>query len=215
MTPERYKKLKRMLSYRQPDLTVLMENVHKAHNLAAIARTCDAVGIPGIHAITTLEKLTLRSGAASGSGRWVPVKIHENIEEAYGYLRREGYRLLTAHFSKAAVDFRAIDYTQPTAVVVGQELDGISAEAVEQADDSIIIPMYGMVQSLNVSVATAIVLYEAQRQRFEAGLYTKPRYEPGTIDRLIFEMGYPRLAAEYRSKGLPYPRLDENGRIKG
>ena len=215
MTSSRYKKILQMLKQRQPGLTVVMENVHKAHNLAAIARTCDAVGIPEIHAITQFEELNLTEDAASGSGGWVNVNIHPNIEAAYLILKQNGFQLLTAHFNTQAKDFREIDFTKPTAVIVGQELEGLSEEAISGADGSITIPMYGMVQSLNVSVATAIILYEAQRQRAIAGMYENILLNEDNKQKYIFEKGYPRLAAKYREMGEAYPKLDDEGKIVG
>lgn len=213
MTPERYHKIYNMLQTRQPTLTVVMEDVHKPHNLAAIARTCDAVGIPEIHAITPYDKLQLTVDAASGSGNWVDVKVYDNIETVYSSLKERGFQILATHFEERAKEFRAIDYTQPTAIVMGQELEGISTKAVDLADGSIIIPMYGMVQSLNVSVAASTILYEAQRQRSNAGMYATPNFEKAYIDRYIFEKGYPRLAALLQSEGKPYPALDAEGQI--
>ncbi|KAA3615601.1 MAG: tRNA (guanosine(18)-2'-O)-methyltransferase TrmH [Calditrichaeota bacterium] len=215
MTPSRYKKILQMLKHRQPSLTVVMENVHKAHNLAAIARTSDAAGIPEIHAITRFDELNLTQDAASGSGRWVNVKTHTEIGDAYKHLKKKGFQLLTAHFNEQAKDFREIDFCLPTAIVVGQELDGLTDEAIESADGSIIIPMYGMVQSLNVSVATAIILYEAQRQRHDAGMYEKSNPDEKFTNDFIFEKGYPRLAAKLREKGEPFPKLDDEGAILG
>lgn len=190
-----------------------MDNVQTPHNLAAIARTCDAVGIPEAHAVTDMGEIDLRQRAASGSKKWVNIKTHISIDSIYGMLRSEGYQILTAHFNDEAVNYRDIDYTKPTAVVVGAELDGISTEAVEKADGSIIVPMLGMVQSLNVSVATALILYEAQRQREEAGLYETRHIDDATYSKLLFEWGYPRLVPYYRKKKMPYPQMDEKGYI--
>lgn len=169
MTPERERRIREVLSRRQPDLTVVMDRVHKPHNLAAIARSCDAVGIPELHAVPLPgEPLRLgRDKASSGAGKWVALRKHPDIRTAYAHLREKGLRIYAAHDCPEAVDFRSIDYTQPTAIVVGAELDGISEEAVEGADGAIAIPMLGMTRSLNVSVATAVILYEAQRQREE------------------------------------------------
>lgn len=211
MTPERFNRIKKVLNQRQTDLTVVMENVQTPHNLAAIARTCDAVGIPEVHAITDLDHIVLKPRAASGSRKWVTTNTHGSVDAAYAHLREKGLRILTAHFSESAVDFREIDYTLPTAIVVGAELDGITEEAAEKADGSIIVPMMGMVQSLNVSVAAALILYEAQRQRKEAGMYDKRSIDDETYRRLVFEWGYPRLVPLYRKKNEPYPRLDDEG----
>lgn len=213
MTAERYRKIKKCIEQRQPGLTIVMENVHKAHNLAAIARTCDAVGIAEIHATTELDEITLTQNASSGSDRWLEVRCYKNIKDIFSILKKKNFQILAAHFDEAAVDFRAIDYTVPTAIVVGQELEGLTEHTVKSTDKHIIIPMYGMVQSLNVSVATAIILYEAQRQREEAGLYKKVHLSKREINTLVFEKCYPRIARVYRDKGENYPLLDDDGNI--
>ena len=111
------------------------------------------------------------------------------------------------------MDFREIDYTIPTALVVGAEWDGISEEAIKGADHAITVPMLGMVESLNVSVATAVILFEAQRQRTEKGMYNNPLLDPKSFERMLFEYTYPRLSRELQEKGCPYPQLDTEGGI--
>jgi tRNA (guanosine-2'-O-)-methyltransferase len=177
MTPARERRIRETLSRRQPDLTVVMDRVHKPHNLAAIARTCDAVGVFELHAVPLPDGAARlrRDKAAGGAGKWLPLRKHADIHAAYEQLRRRGMRLYAAHGSPEAVDFRSIDYTLPTAIVVGAELDGISDAAVAAADGTVSVPMLGMTRSLNVSVATAVILYEAQRQREVAGFYAARR----------------------------------------
>ena len=104
-----------------------------------------------------------------------------------------------------------MDFTGPTAIVVGAEMDGVMPGTVDKADGTLIVPMLGMVQSLNVSVATALILFEAQRQRQVAGLYDTPRLDGETRRRLEFEWAHPRVAPLYSCKGEPYPELDEEG----
>ncbi len=213
MTPERFEKLKAVLARRQTGLTVVMENVHKPHNLAAVARSCDAVGIFEAHAISEMEDVVLRQRAASGSRKWVGIRRHGSVDDAYAQLRHQGMRILCAHFDAEAVDFRSVDFTQPTAIVVGAELDGITDEAVSKSDGSIIVPMMGMVHSLNVSVATSLILYEAQRQRMEKGMYDERSMDDETFHTLLFEWGYPRLIPYYKRLGMPYPPIGEDGSI--
>ncbi|GAB6095497.1 tRNA (guanosine(18)-2'-O)-methyltransferase TrmH [Desulfatiferula olefinivorans] len=215
MTPERFEKIREVLSRRQMDLTVLMEHVGTPHNLAAIARTCDAVGIFEAHAVTDMTRIELRQRAAAGSRKWVNIRTHGSLEGAIDTLKERGMQILCAHFDDASVDFRAVDYTRPTAIVLGAELEGISGEALSRSDGSIMVPMLGMIQALNVSVAGALILYEAQRQRMAAGLYDTRHMDEATFARLLFEWGYPRLAPFYRKKKRPYPALDERGAIIG
>ncbi|HHO57650.1 MAG TPA: tRNA (guanine-N2)-dimethyltransferase, partial [Oceanithermus profundus] len=129
------------------------------------------------------------------------------------HLKERGFTVYAANLSERALDYREVDYTRPAAVLLGAEKWGVSPRAAELADADVIIPMMGMVQSLNVSVAAAVILFEAQRQRLAAGLYDRPRLDPATYRRTLFEWAYPREAAVLRRQGLPYPELDEEGRI--
>ena len=215
MNPQRYARIREMLARRQPDLTVCMEQVHKPHNVSAIIRTADAVGVHEVHAIWPSNRMSTMASAAAGSNSWVEVKTHRTIQDAVSQLKSGGMQILATHLSDNAVDFREIDYTRPTCILMGQEKTGITPQALELADQDIIIPMIGMVQSLNVSVASALILYEAQRQRQNAGMYER---ESSTLDdkeqqRLLFEGGYPVLARVAKRKGLPYPRVNEFGDI--
>jgi len=213
MTSERLARLKAVLERRQPDLTVLLENVHKPHNFSAILRTCDAVGVLEAHAVTPTGSLKRHHAASGGSGKWVGVRAHRSLASALAALRREGLRILAAHLRPDARDFREEDYTRPTAVLLGQERLGVSAEAEAACDGFVRIPMLGFVGSLNVSVAAALILFEAQRQRGAAGLYDRPRLDPETARRQLFEWAYPELAAYCRDHGLAFPRLDEAGEM--
>lgn len=215
MTPHRFAKLRAVLERRQPDLTVLMENVHKSHNFSAVLRTCDAVGIGEAHAVAPKTTFRVYSGLAGGARRWVEVHKWASLEEAFAVLRGQGLQILAAHPAREAVDFRAIDYTRPTAVLLGQERDGVTAEAAGGADGWIVIPMMGTGLSLNVSVAAALILFEAQRQRAEAGLYDHPRLPAETRRRRLFEWAYPEIAELCRNNGTPYPELSEDGEILG
>jgi len=215
MTPERYARIREMLAARQPDLTVCMEQVHKPHNVSAVIRTADAVGVHEIHAVWPTTRMKTLVSSAAGSNSWVQVKTHKTIQEAVAKMKAKGMQILATNLSEKAVDFRAIDYTRPTCILLGQEKTGITPEALALADSDIIIPMIGMVQSLNVSVASALILYEAQRQRENAGLY---RRETSLLSekeqqRLLFEGGYPVLARVAKHKGLPYPEINDRGEV--
>jgi len=213
MTPERNEKIIHVINHRQPDLTVVMDNVRKQHNLAAIARTCDAVGITEIHAVTKLDLIDMTDNAACGCGPWVKISKYPTIDDIYGRLREKGFKILATNFSEEAVSFRECDLASPVAIVVGEEVDGITEEAVEKADASIIVPMFGMVQSLNVSVATAVILFEAQRQRKLAGLYDSCRFTGKEFKKKRFEYSYPRIAEYLNENEKPYHNLDDRGEL--
>ena len=213
MTPERHQRIKDMLDKRQPDLTVCMEGVHKTHNLAAVVRTCDAVGLSDVHAIWKNEQMRVSGGSAAGSQNWIDVHSYSKTEDAINTLKAQGMQILVTNLSDTAVDFREIDYTKPTAIILGQEKFGASDIALAMADQDIVIPMVGMVQSLNVSVACSVVLYEAQRQRQIAGMYNNARLPEQRRQKVLFQGGHPIFAEACQRKGLPYPEIDEEGQI--
>lgn len=217
-TPERYAKIRRVLSGRQPTLTVLMDEVNKPHNFSAILRTCDAVGVMRAHAVPPRlgngQGQLPTYGATSGSAdKWVEVQTHHDAVAAVRSLQARGFQVLATHLSEQSVDYRSPDYTRPTCVLLGAEKFGVSGEAAAAADANIVIPMLGMVQSLNVSVAAATILFEAQRQRLSAGMYARPQLGEEALERLAFEWAYPELAELYQGRGEAYPALGEVGEI--
>ncbi|MDN8543769.1 tRNA (guanosine(18)-2'-O)-methyltransferase TrmH [Erwinia sp. BC051422] len=215
MNAQRFARIREMLAARQHDLTVCMELVHKPHNVSAVIRTADAVGVHEVHAVWPGSRMRTMASAAAGSNSWVQVKTHPTIADAVTHLKGQGMQILATHLSDKAVDFREIDYTRPTCVLMGQEKTGITQQALELADQEIVIPMVGMVQSLNVSVASALILYEAQRQRQNAGMYQRQEslLSHSEQQRLLFEGGYPVLARVAKHKGLPYPQISETGEV--
>jgi tRNA (guanosine-2'-O-)-methyltransferase len=214
MTPERYRRLREILARRQPDLTVLMDRVHKPHNLNAVIRTCDAVGVGRVH-IVPGERYYERPRNAMGARRFVRLERHGTLTHALAAVRQLGMELLAAHPGPRSVDYRTVDYTRPTALLLGTELDGLTPEALSAADRHVMIPMRGAVASLNVSVAAAVILYEAERQRARAGMYDRPPSDDTASRRTLFEWGYPRIADLCRRRGVAYPALDEQGGIVG
>ena len=214
MTPERYQRLRVVLDRRQPDLTVITDNVHKGRNLSAIVRTADAAGIAEMHAVIDDKDYKAFRGTAMGSHSWVAVRRHRDIAALITGLQGDGYQVLAAHLDADSVDYRQPDYTRPTAILLGAEKRGVSAEACALADAHITIPMMGMVQSYNVSVAAGIILSEAQYQRDQQGLYDRPRLDEQTYRQTLFEWAHPQVRDFCRENGLEYPALrEEDGEI--
>lgn len=214
MTPERYQRLRAVLDRRQPDLTVITDNVHKGRNLSAIVRTADAAGIAEMHAVIDDKDYKAFRGTAMGSHSWVAVRRHRDIAALITGLQGDGYQVLAAHLDADSVDYRQPDYTRPTAILLGAEKRGVSAEACALADAHITIPMMGMVQSYNVSVAAGIILSEAQYQREQQGLYDRPRLDEQTYRQTLFEWAHPQVRDFCRENGLEYPALrEEDGEI--
>ncbi len=211
MRPERFQRLHAVLARRQPDLTVLMDRVHKPHNLSAVLRSCDAVGVLEAHAVVPEGNLRLHRDTSGGTNKWVPVHRHPDAASAIRQLRAAGHQVVAAHPSPDALDFREIDYTAPTAILVGTELHGVSDEALAAADRNVTIPMTGMGRSLNVSVAAALILYAAQGQRAAAGMYDVPRLPESRFAEILFEWCHPRRAQRLRERGESYPPLAPEG----
>ena len=213
MTPERFSRLRTALARRQPDLTVLMDSVNKTHNVSAILRTADAVGLQRLHAISTNSVMRRHHMIAGGAKRWVELVLHPSTELAVAALRAEGFRFVAAHAGDGARDFRDVDYTRKTALMVGAELVGLSAQALAAADELVAIPMHGLGLSLNVSVATGAILLEAERQRRAAGMYDQCRLSPEEFERTLFEWCYPDIAARCRELKRAYPPLSADGSL--
>ena len=211
MSRSRFEKFKQVLRDRQPDMTVLTDQVHKAQNISAILRTADAVGIPEIHMVQPMRGRLVYHNTAGGSGRFVSARVHDSIEHAMDAARDRGFKLYAAHWSPRARNYREVDYRQPFALIMGAEKRGLSEAAAEAADEHLTIPMVGMVESYNVSVAAAIILEEAMHQRREAGLYERPLVEDSSYRATLFRWAQPKMAAYCDRHGLPYPELDEDG----
>ncbi len=210
MTPERVKRIRDVLDKRQPDLTIITDDVHKPHNISAIIRSCDAFAVPEMHVTWSHgDQYKMFRGRAMGSQQFVQVRTHEDLVSKVTDFQQRGYQVVAAQFSDRAIPHTEVDFTQPTAILMGAEKHGVSAAAAELADAHIIVPMEGMVQSLNVSVAAALILSEACRQRRCAGLIGKRTLDDETYQRYFFEWCYPDLAKKCQAKNLPYPAIDE------
>lgn len=173
--------MRAVLRQRQPDLTVVLENVHDPHNISAVLRSCDAVGVTTVHLVYTIEEEPkLSKGVSASALKWLSVERHETIEDCYERLRKDGFRILVTALREECLDLHEIDLTMPTALVFGNEMDGCTETAVDTADGTLLIPMMGMVQSLNISVACAVTLYEALRQRRVAGAYDEAKLPEST-----------------------------------
>src|SRR5690242_6703240 len=173
MTPERRQKLISVLNKRQNDITVVLENVFDPHNISAVMRTCDAVGVQDIYVLNTKIPRHKKWGAKSSSSaaKWLTIHEFDNAEECFSSLRRNYSKILTTHLSSDAVSLHAIDFTKSIALVFGNEHEGVSEEIRKLADGNFVIPQVGIIQSLNISVACAVTLYEAFRQKNNAGHY--------------------------------------------
>jgi tRNA (guanosine-2'-O-)-methyltransferase len=215
LLPRRFERIKAVLNRRMADLTVLLEAVGKPHNLSAILRSCDAVGVLEAHSVSARGRPPTFNSTAQGSQKWVPLHAHASVEEALAALRDKGFRIYGTLLGVNAVDYRDCDFTGPTAFVLGAEKWGLSEAAAAGVDQAVVVPMSGMVQSLNVSVAASVLLFEALRQRQAAGLVPQSGegVPEGRYAELVFEWAHPRVAEMCRRQGRPYPALTDTGEV--
>lgn len=180
------KRLESVLRHRQPDLTVVMENIHDPHNVSAVLRSCDAAGAMSVQLVYTNNEYPKIGKKSSASARkWVERRQFNTITECYAKLHEEGFVVYATHLAVEAKSPYEVDLTKKVAIVVGNEHAGVSDEAATQADGIIQIPQFGMIQSLNVSVATAVLLFEAVRQRIAAGQYDQAKFDENELQRLL------------------------------
>ena len=176
ITDRRLQKFAQVASNRQ-HMTVILENVHDRHNIGAVMRTCDSVGIQELYVLYTEKRLQEKhlqdvKSTSTGVRKWLHVHFHTDIADCFKAVKEKYDTVLATHLDEESKSLHDLDLTGKVALLFGNEHDGISKEAISHADGNFVIPQYGMVGSLNISVACAVSLYEASRQRAAAGLYT-------------------------------------------
>jgi len=186
MTPERYNRLTSVLNHRQPDLTVVLENVFDPHNVSAVMRTCDAVGIQGVYILNNRIPPHRKWGYRSSStaAKWLSIHQFTDAEKCFEEVRNRYKKIYASHLGAHSSDMYSLDMTESIALVFGNETFGVSDEIRKYCDGDFIIPQVGIIKSLNISVACAVTLYEAFRQKKEKGHYTSRRISDETLHQL-------------------------------
>lgn len=171
---------------------MVLENVEDPHNISAVMRTCDAVGIQDIHVLNTRIARHKNWGfkSSSSANKWLTVHNYDHLETCVAALRQRYDKILTTHLSSDAINMYDIDFKGRLALVFGSERDGVSDELRALADGNFVIPQMGIIRSLNISVACAVTLYEGLRQRTEAGLYQQQSLPQAQFDGLLGEWGF-------------------------
>ncbi len=178
MTDERTKRITDVFEKRQEGLGIVLENVADPHNISAVMRTADAVGIQDIYILNTQIPKHKKWGARSSSSaaKWLTVHQFNDVSSCITALRHRFEKIYSTHLGEDAQDIYAMDLSQNLALVFGNEHGGISEEMLAASDGNFIIPQVGIIKSLNISVACAVSLYEAYRQKQIAGHYDSPNY---------------------------------------
>jgi tRNA (guanosine-2'-O-)-methyltransferase len=187
MTPERTNKITQVLRHRQANLTVVMENVYDPHNISAVMRTCDSVGIQDIYVLNTKIPPHKKWGSKSSSSaaKWLTVHQYDDAEKCFTDLKKNYDRIYATHLAADAISLYDIDFTASVALVFGNEHEGVSEEMISRADANFIIPQVGIIQSLNISVACAVSIYEAFRQKKIAHHYDTPSFTRQRMNELM------------------------------
>lgn len=185
ITEKRKERIDQVLARRQKDLTLVMDNIWDPHNVSAVLRSCDAFGVAGVHLYyTTAQWPDLAQKSSASAKKWIHRTRHVDAGAMIDSLRARDMQLLRTGFSGTARPVMDFDFTRPTAIILSNEHRGTSPELAELVEDEIYIPMQGMVQSFNVSVAAAIILYQAFTQRDRAGMYDSPTFSGEELEQL-------------------------------
>jgi tRNA (guanosine-2'-O-)-methyltransferase len=200
---ERLSKMKNILLTRQNDLRIFMDNVYSSHNLSAIVRSSDAVNVGKLY-YRHQEQVRLNDNITMGAHKWIFSEYVQEVEELYKKL--DDYQIVVTVLGDDSLDFRDVDYTKPTLIVLGNEVEGVSKDTLKHSTHKVKIPMYGMSESLNVSVAGAVLLYEAQRQRISKGMYNKTTLSSEKIQKTLKKWAYDDIIA----KELKRPRMKQD-----
>jgi tRNA (guanosine-2'-O-)-methyltransferase len=195
-------KIRKVAEQRQPNITIILENVHDLHNMGAVMRTADSVGVKEIFTLVTdkkikLTKVKLGKRTSAGTRRWLDVWAFDNVEKCIEMVRSRYEKIYATHLDEAAVSLYDIDLTSSIALVFGNEKDGVSKELLSHCDGNFIIPQVGMAQSLNISVAAAVTLYEAYRQRAEKDMYGDNNPQTAAQKEALYQDFAARTAKDY------------------
>ena len=187
-TERRAHRLESVILRRQPTLTVVLEDVYDPHNASAVLRSCDAVGVLDVHLVYLNQEIPRKwfgRATSASAAKWLNVHHHDSIEACYTSLKSQGFRILATSLQEESRELYDEDLAAPTALVFGNEKDGVSPLGIAAADGSIYIPMQGMVESLNISVSCAVTLYEAMRQRRAKGMYASSQMDEAGVSTLL------------------------------
>ena len=188
MTPERSVRISNTLARRQNNITVVLENVFDPHNISAVMRSCDAVGIQDIYVLNSSIPRHKKWGrrSSSSAAKWLTIHQFSKLDDCVNELRSRNFKILASRLTNDSTNLYEVDFTVPIALIFGNENFGVRDDLYNVADGCFQIPQVGMIHSLNISVACAVTIYEAFRQKYLAGHYNRPSLEEPQLTR-IFE----------------------------
>lgn len=163
VTEERWEKFNEVIAWRTRFITIVLEDIYQSQNASAVLRTCDLTGIQDVHVIENSNQYDINPDVTLGSNKWINLfkynKQHDNTLEAIDVLRNRGYTIVATSPHKSQYTLETLSVDKPIALVLGNELTGLSDTALNQADAIVRIPMHGFTESFNISVSAALLLY--------------------------------------------------------
>lgn len=165
----RASRIKEVMKRRQANLVVVIEDIYDPHNAAAIWRTCEAYGVGKVYLIfdkqESFDPKKIGKSSSATANKWLDFEIFFSTDECLTKLKKQGFKIVATVLNKQAQNLYEFVWPGKVALLVGNEHSGLSEQAIKLSDYQAYIPMQGMVQSLNLSVATAIFLSEIYRSR--------------------------------------------------
>ena len=165
LTSERLKKIERVVNGRAFSPVLVLENIYDRGNASAVFRSAEAMGIGQVHMIELGEKFRESQRTTAGADKWVEIQRWKSTKECVDLLKKEGKQIVVTHLDSSSVPIQEVDFSKPSALVLGNEKDGVSPEMIAAADHRVILPMDGFVQSFNISVAGALGLWHIREDR--------------------------------------------------
>ena len=167
LTEDRKEKINRIAQQRNFDTAVVLESIYDRGNISAVMRSAEGLGFGNFHVIETQEKFKESNRVTQGADKWVEVTKWKTTKDCVAQLKKDGYKICVTHLDATSKPLHEIDFSGKVALVLGNEKDGVSPEMVAAADERVIIPMSGFVQSFNISVAGALSLYHISQDRLK------------------------------------------------
>jgi len=210
VSERRRDRIEAALASRTRDVVLVLEDIHNDHNSSAVMRTAEALGILELHVVAQRSAFKVSDKISSGAHKWLDIRGHDSVTSAYAHLRRRGYQIWASHFhgEAPALPIDRVPVDLPVALVFGNELEGLTGEAIEQADHWFCVPMRGFVESLNISVAAAIAMYDvrARRQR-EGHLRGLSDEDVRRLRAAWYAMSVRAAELILAQAGLPFPEM--------
>ena len=165
LTLDRRQKIDRVVEERTFNICAVLENIYDRGNASAVMRSAEALGIGSVHSIELSDKLKESQRTTAGADKWVELTRWKTTKDCVLNLKQQGYQIIVTHLDSTSKNISEVDFSKPSAIVLGNEKEGVSPEMIAAADHRVILPMVGFVQSYNISVAASLCFYHIYMDR--------------------------------------------------